>query len=148
MQSQPSFTFHNYFARNDSTLDKLAKLQLSEDQLRAEAEEEDKLSEFSMEKIKMLYHKLREKYNQLLKYAQGVEKKFQKKIIAIETEHKRKIAKMTQEFNESFKVMCQRSGIYLIHRKSSINSLKSNKSNEESPKKMTMESEPQAVDLV
>ena len=41
MQSQASFTFHNYFARNDSTFDKLAKLQLSEDQLRAEAEEEE-----------------------------------------------------------------------------------------------------------
>ena len=63
MQSQPSLTVNNYFARNDSTLDKLAKLQLSEDELRAEAEEEDKLSEFSMERIKMMYHKPREKYN-------------------------------------------------------------------------------------
>ena len=54
----------------------------------------------------MLYHKLREKYNELLKYAQGVERKFQKKILAIEIDHKRKIAKMTQEFNESFKLMC------------------------------------------
>ena len=65
-----------------------------------------------------------------------MDRKFQKKILDIETDHRRKIAKMTKEFNQSFKVMCERSGLHLIHRKSSINSLKSNRSNEESPKRM------------
>jgi len=63
----------------------------------------------SIKEIKSKYHKLKKTNRSLNKEKANLEKHC-KKLETQEHDYKRKIAKMTKEFNESFKFLCQISG--------------------------------------
>jgi hypothetical protein len=80
--------------------------------LKRDCNDLSKVEPKSFNELMHLYIRLKEENDELLRDRAHYEKVYKKELEKLEGEHTKKMNKLTKDFNESFGLLCQRSGLH------------------------------------